>query len=165
MNVDRPNAVSIGKAKVFVEIPCNPLEPPTGLAVVTRVHQRNAPRLRFLLVYLYRFGGKVDGDFGLMQKVVVKKLFNEVAIVATAGNAVRDAMGGIYLHKMPKSRSPANFYHGLWACCTFLSNMGAGTVGEEDHLLHIKTSLSPRSDIQIGGVPKHSLRATKLHET
>ena len=135
--------VAVGQHKGFISnILLHALDPPAGLGVQARVHQRHPPGLRNILMDGHVvLGGEIKGHIGPVEVVVCKILLDEMALVAAADDEVMEAKAGVIFHNVPQDGLFANSDHGLGFQMALLADAGAQAAGQ-DRNLHL---LSPSS--------------------
>ena len=57
---------------------------------------------------------EIEGDIGVMEKVVREVFLYDVALVATADNEVVNTVRRIHLEDVPQNRATSDLYHRLW---------------------------------------------------
>src|SRR5450432_4737237 len=58
-------------------------------------------------------GAKIESHVGEVQRITGEEFFDQIALIAKADDEVRDPMGGVNLHDMPKKWPTADFDEGL----------------------------------------------------
>ncbi len=63
---------------------------------------------------LHLIGTEVDGYVGLVQKIIGKIFFDDIAFVAQANHKIIEPVGRINFHDVPQNRHTANLDHWFW---------------------------------------------------
>ena len=129
--------VAVGQHKGFLSnVLPHALDPPAGLGIQPRIHQRHPPGLRHILMNRHLiFRGKIKGYIGSVKVIVREILLDDMSLIAAADHKIVEPEAGIILHDMPQNRLFSNGNHGLGFQMTLLADAGAQAAGQ-DYNLH-----------------------------
>ena len=140
-DVDIADAVAISAAKrsLFQVARCL-LDPPARHRFESGVNQRDLPRLGGGAQHGVSAVAHVESDIGAVQGVITKKLFDQMAFVATADHEVAQPVRQIHFHDVPENWLAAYFDQRLGANRALFANPGA-VAARQNHDLHIVSFL------------------------
>ena len=118
--------ISVGKEKWLVSYKtCDALNATTCHSIESRIYYRDLPGLRMIIVHFNAVAGKIERNIRHMEKIISKKLFNDMLFISGTNNKFANTVIGIQLHNVPQNRLVANLYHRLRAKLAFFRNAGA----------------------------------------
>jgi hypothetical protein len=101
---------------------------------LTGIYERNLPRFGLILMHGDLVVAKIEGDIGLMQKVIREVLLDHIALVTKANDEVGYAVVRVCLHDMPKDRSSADLDHRLRPNDRLFGQSRTKSAGKDDCL-------------------------------